>query len=55
MVDRFDGLTAHWASVAILEIMPPPMFHHPTTIEEGKPHKEMKGIQHAHHPELPGS
>jgi hypothetical protein len=55
MVDRFNGLTADRASAAILETMPPPTLRHPTMVEEGKPHKETKGIQRAHLPELPGS
>jgi hypothetical protein len=55
MVDRFNGLTADRASAAILETMPPPTLRHPTMVEEGKPHKETKGIRRAHLPELPGS
>jgi hypothetical protein len=40
MVDRFDGLAAHRTSAVILEAMSPTMLHHPTTIEERKPHEE---------------
>jgi hypothetical protein len=51
MVDRFDGLTANRASTSILETMPPPTLRRPTLVEEGKPHKETKGIRRVHLPE----